>query len=55
MDLLPRVRNEKVCGSSSLCSPSVRQSDNLGAGEVTVLDLEDSEGLMRLAGLSVVL
>src|SRR5215211_2679586 len=30
--------------------PRPGHCDNLGAGEVTVLDLEDSEGLMRLAG-----
>ena len=29
--------------------PSSGQGDNLGAGEVTVLDLEDTEGAMRLA------
>jgi hypothetical protein len=30
-------------------SPRSGQGDNLGAGEVTVLDLEDTEGPMRLA------
>ena len=29
-------------------SPWSGQCDNLGAGEVTVLDLEDTEGAMRL-------
>jgi hypothetical protein len=29
--------------------PRSGQGDNLGAGEVTVLDLEDTEGAMRLA------
>jgi hypothetical protein len=32
-----------------LSSPRSGQGDNLGAGEVTVLDLEDTEGSMRLA------
>ena len=30
-------------------SPRSGQCDNLGAGEVTVLDLQDTEGPMRLA------
>jgi hypothetical protein len=39
------------CPKRSFRLPGAGQCDNLGAGEVTVLDLEDTEGPMRLASV----
>jgi hypothetical protein len=39
--------------SAPFVTPWSGQCDNLGAGEVTVLDLEDTEGSMRLASFVV--